>query len=90
MADPALRKLQLTEGGFTSSTSPVITANWEADSDDTWTVPLGGGGGRLMRFGKLPVNLQAQASYNLVKPDEAPTADWTLRPRSSSCPRSDQ
>ena len=32
-----------------------------------------------MRFGKLPVNLQAQAFYNVVKPDEAPTADWPLR-----------
>ena len=65
--------------GWYVSTSPIVTANWEADSEDTWTVPIGGGGGRLMRFGKLPVNLQAQAFYNVVKPDEAPTADWTLR-----------
>jgi hypothetical protein len=42
------------------STAPIITANWETDSDDTWTVPIGGGG-RPIRFGKLPVNLQAQA-----------------------------
>jgi len=47
------------------------------DGDDTWTVPLGGGG-RLIRIGKLPVNLQAQAYYNVVKPDDAATADWTL------------
>jgi hypothetical protein len=64
--------------GYYLSTAPIVTANWEADSDDTWTVPLGGGG-RLMRFGKLPVNLQAQAYYNVAKPDDAPTADWTLR-----------
>jgi hypothetical protein len=28
------------------STSPIITANWEADSDNTSTVPIGGGGPR--------------------------------------------
>ena len=44
-----------------------------------FTVPIGGGGGRLIRIGKLPVNLQAQAFYNVVKPDEEPAADWTLR-----------
>jgi hypothetical protein len=66
--------------GWYVSTSPIITANWQADgSDNTWTVPLGGGFGRLIRIHKLPVNLQAQAFYNVVKPDDAPTADWTLR-----------
>jgi hypothetical protein len=66
--------------GWYLSTSPIITANWEADgSDNTWTVPMGGGFGRLIRIGKLPVNLQAQAFYNVVKPDDGPTADWTLR-----------
>jgi hypothetical protein len=67
------------EKGWYVSTSPIITANWEADDDDTWTVPMGGGFGRLIRVHKLPVNLQAQAFYNVVKPDDAPTADWTLR-----------
>lgn len=61
------------------STSPIVTANWEAGDDDTWTVPMGGGFGRLIRLGKLPVNLQAQAFYNVVEPDDAPTADWALR-----------
>jgi hypothetical protein len=68
-----------SEGWYVTS-SPVITADWEADgSDNKWTVPLGGGFGRLIRLGKLPVNLQAQAFYNVVKPDDDPTNDWTLR-----------
>jgi hypothetical protein len=68
------------EEGWYVSSSPIVTANWEADgSDNKWTVPVGGGFGRLIRLGRLPVNLQAQAFYNVVKPDEAPTADWTLR-----------
>jgi hypothetical protein len=32
-------------------------------------VPVGGGGGRIIRIGKLPVNLNAQAFENVVKPD---------------------
>jgi hypothetical protein len=27
--------------GWYLVSSPIIAANWEADSDDTWTVPLG-------------------------------------------------
>jgi hypothetical protein len=29
--------------GWYLTASPIITANWKADSDDRWTVPLGGG-----------------------------------------------
>lgn len=66
--------------GWYVSSSPIITANWAAHgSANTWTVPVGGGGGRIIRIGKLPVNLNAQAFTNVVKPDDDPTADWTLR-----------
>lgn len=64
-------------GGWFLSSSPIITANWEADSSQTWTVPLGGGGGRLFFVGPLPVNLSAQAFYNVEVPDFG--ADWSLR-----------
>jgi len=57
--------------------APIITADWEADSDNTWTVPLGLGIGQILRVGKLPVNLQASAYYNVEKPDNG--ADWQLR-----------
>ena len=33
---------------------------------------MGGGFGRLIRIHRLPVNLQAQAFYNVVKPDDGP------------------
>jgi len=29
---------------------PIITANWEARSGDVWTVPFGGGIGRIMKI----------------------------------------
>ncbi len=47
----------LPDGWYLTS-APVITADWEADSSDRWTVPVGGGVGRLMRFGKQPVDLR--------------------------------
>ena len=57
--------------------APIMTADWEADSGDQWTVPLGGGIGQIMKWGKQPVNLQASAYYNVVTPDNG--ADWQLR-----------
>jgi hypothetical protein len=66
--------------GWYVSSSPIITADWEAHgNDNTWTVPVGGGFGRIIRIGKLPVNLNVQAFDNVVKPDDDATADWTLR-----------
>ena len=58
-------------------TAPIITADWEADGDDRWTVPIGAGVGKIVRLAKLPVNAQASAYYNVVRPDNA--AEWQLR-----------
>lgn len=40
-------------------------------------MPIGGGLGKIVRFGRLPVNFQLQGYYNIVKPDFA--SDWQLR-----------
>jgi hypothetical protein len=64
-------------GGWFLTSAPIITANWEADSDDTWLVPLGGGGGRVFKIGPQPVNMSLQAYYNVEKPQFGP--DWSLR-----------
>ena len=64
--------------GWYLTSSPIVTANWKADSDNTWTIPFGGGVGRLLRIGKLPVNVQVQGFYNVEKPDDL-GPDWTLR-----------
>jgi hypothetical protein len=66
----------LPEGWYISS-APIITANWKADSGNKWTVPFGGGIGKIFRIGKQPMNAQVQAFYNVAKPDNGP--DWTLR-----------
>lgn len=63
-------------GGWYLTSSPVITANWEAD--DEWTIPVGGGFGRVFRIGQQPVNAQVQAFYNVEKPDDL-GPKWSLR-----------
>jgi hypothetical protein len=64
------------DGGWYATTSPIITANWQASSDQ-WTLPIGGGAGRVFNIGSQPVNASLQAYWNVVKPEGA--ADWTLR-----------
>jgi hypothetical protein len=54
----------------------IITANWEADSDNTWTVPLGGGVGKLFKIGNQAINARTEAYYNVEKPDNAPDWQW--------------
>jgi len=63
--------------GFYLNSAPMATVNWEADSGNQWTVPLGGGIGKIFHFGKLPVNTSLQAYYNVVTPDNG--ADWQIR-----------
>jgi hypothetical protein len=66
----------LTKGWYLVS-APIITANWEADKDNRWTVPFGGGFGRIIKVGKLPINAQISAYSNVEKPAHSP--DWQLR-----------
>jgi hypothetical protein len=65
------------EHGWYVTSVPLITANWEASGGDVWTVPVGGGVGRLTKVGKQPMNFQLQAFYNVASPSVGP--EWTLR-----------
>jgi len=65
------------KGGKYLSFAPVVTANWEAASGQQWIVPLGLAAGKIVKLGKLPLNLQAGSYYNVVKPDYGP--EWQLR-----------
>ena len=64
-------------GGTYLTSSPLITANWKANGGDRWTVPIGGGIGHIFHVGKLPVNAQISAYYNVEKPEGG--AEWQLR-----------
>ena len=63
--------------GWYLVTAPIITANWKAESGQQWTVPFGGGFGKIFKIGSQPLNAQVQAFANVVKPDNG--ADWSLR-----------
>ena len=78
----------LPDGWYLTS-GPILTADWKADkAGDIWTVPLGGGVGKLFRLGqmlpleghpiaKLPINIQLAAYGNVAKPEFGPA--WQLR-----------
>lgn len=63
--------------GWYLTSSPIITANWKQSSGNKWTVPLGGGVGKVFQIGNLSFNATLQAYSNVVRPDPGP--DWTLR-----------
>ena len=67
----------LMDDGWYLNTAPVITADWEARSGEEWTVPVGGGVGRLVRFGTQPVDFRLAAYWNLEAPRFGP--DWTAQ-----------
>ncbi|HEY5862034.1 MAG TPA: neuromedin U [Casimicrobiaceae bacterium] len=66
----------LADGAYLTS-APILTVNWNAEGSQQWTVPIGGGVGKIFHFGKLPVNMQVSAYYNVVRPDD--TANWQIR-----------
>jgi hypothetical protein len=65
------------EGGLYLTSSPIATVNWRAAGGQKWTVPIGGGVGKIFHLGKLPVNTQIAAYYNAAKPDFG--ANWQIR-----------
>jgi hypothetical protein len=66
----------LPDGWYLSS-SPVITANWSAGSSQRWTVPIGGGGGRIFKIAGQPINASFQAFDYVEHPSLAPR--WAVR-----------
>jgi hypothetical protein len=61
------------------STAPINLANWEAEKDQRWTIPVGGGVGKMFNVGKMPMDFQTQAFYNVVRPDLAPEWQWRVQ-----------
>jgi hypothetical protein len=64
-------------GGWYLTTSPILTADWNAAAGQQWVVPFGAGDGKIFRIGKLPFNGNVSAYYNAVRPDFGP--EWTVR-----------
>ena len=60
------------DAGWFLLTDIVMTANWEADSSNRWTIPVGGGVGRVFKVGNQAINSRLEAYYNAERPDGAP------------------
>jgi hypothetical protein len=67
----------LAKGWYLTS-SPLITANWEANDNNRWTLPIGGGIGRIFKIGHQAINANIAAYYNVLTPDDT-GANWQLR-----------
>jgi hypothetical protein len=63
--------------GWYLTSSPMITADWEARGSQQWTVPVGGGGGRTLRIAGQALSASVQAFANAERPHAA--GNWTLR-----------
>jgi hypothetical protein len=59
--------------------APNIIANWEQDSGNRFTIPIGIGIGKTVRLGRLPVRFSAEIHYSVIQPDDVPGAEWNLR-----------
>ena len=57
------------EDGWQIGGTPMITADWESDSDDRWSVPIGLGDYKTHSFGKMPVKLGVETQYHPISPD---------------------
>ena len=58
--------------GWALGTGPIITANWDADSGQQWTVPLGMGITRVTVLGTQPMSVGLQYYYNVKRPQGSP------------------
>jgi hypothetical protein len=65
------------KNGWYLTSSNLITANWKEDNDNRWTVPIGGGVGKVIRTKRRHLDFRAQTYWLVEKPQFAP--DWGLQ-----------
>src|SRR5579864_1807817 len=66
----------LKKGWYVTS-APIITANWNASRGNVWTVPFGGGVGRVQKLGNQPVNWKVEFFGDAVHPQGG--SSWSMR-----------
>jgi len=59
------------------TSSNFISANWKESNDNRWTVPIGGGVGKIIRTKRRHLDFRAQTYWLVEKPQFAP--DWGLQ-----------
>jgi hypothetical protein len=76
MLDQYFITRNLQKGWYVTS-APIITANWNASKGNVWTVPFGGGFGRVQKLGNQPVNWKVEFFGNAVHPQGG--SSWSMR-----------
>jgi hypothetical protein len=76
MLDQYFITRNLKKGWYVTS-APIITANWNASKGNVWTVPFGGGFGRVQKLGNQAVNWKVEFFGNAVHPQGG--SSWTMR-----------
>ena len=64
----------LSDGWYLVSDMDMI-ANWNHNNNQRWTVPVGGGVGKVFTIGKDAINIRAESYYNPIRPNQAP--EWS-------------
>ena len=65
------------EDGWYLNYSPVWNLDWTEDSNNQWTIPIGGGVGKVFHIGKQAINAKVGSYYMVESPDNGP--DWQLQ-----------
>jgi len=58
---------------------PNVIANWEQNSDNTWTVPVGIGISKTFQVGKIPIRVGLEYHHTVIEPDDIPGSDYSVR-----------
>ncbi|NWK56486.1 hypothetical protein HW115_12760 [Verrucomicrobiaceae bacterium N1E253] len=65
-------------GAMSIGMGPTVSIDWNADSGNQITLPIGLGITKTVRIGKLPVKLRFEPQYSLIKPDDV-GSHWNFR-----------
>jgi hypothetical protein len=57
------------DGGWNVGYSGNILADWRQPANNRWTVPIGVGVGRVVKFGRLPIKIALAGQYMVKQPD---------------------
>lgn len=64
--------------GWSLGMGPTVSIDWEADSGDKVTFPIGLGITKTLRFGNTPWKMRLEPQYSIIRPDTL-GADWNIR-----------
>ena len=65
-------------GAMSIGMGPTVVVDWEADSGNKLTLPIGLGITKTVRWGKVPIKLRFEPQYSVIRPDDFGTA-WNFR-----------